>query len=146
VQVLVLTCEAAVAPVPSATNNGPTNSSYLGQTARAVSYALPDGDIVYEITSNIKRMNQPKKMVCTADDMYLVGIEEKKNTEVLALYDPMTGEYMYNVKLNYSAYKDILSMVAIPKQPYFVGLIDSEKGVVMNLNDKRVRRLLTRVI
>ena len=124
--------------MPSASNNAPANNTYLGQTVRATSYALPDGDIVYEILSNIKRMNQPKKIVCTADDMYLVCIEEKKNTEVLALYDPMTGEHVSNIKLNYPAYKDITSMVAIPKQPYLIGLIDGEKGVVMNLRDKKV--------
>ena len=135
---LVVTCEAAVAAVPSASNNAPASNAYLGQTVRATSYALPDGDIVYEILSNIKRMNQPKKIACTADDMYLVCIEEKKNSEVLALYDPMTGEHISNMKLNYPAYKDITSMVAIPKQPYLIGLIDSEKGIVMNLRDKKV--------
>ncbi|CAF0870188.1 unnamed protein product [Adineta ricciae] len=137
--VLVVTCEAAVAAVPSASNNAPASNAYLGQTVRATSYALPDGDIVYEILSNIKRMNQPKKIVCTADDMYLVCIEEKKNTEVLALYDPMTGEHVSNMKLNYPAYKDITSMAAIPKQPYLIGLIDGEKGIVMNLRDKKVQ-------
>ena len=29
-------------------------------------------------------------------------------------------------------------MVTIPKQPYLIGLIDSEKGVVMNVRDKKV--------
>ncbi len=79
-----------------------------------------------------------RKVVCTADDTYLVFIEEKKNTEVLTLYDPMTGEYLHNIKLNYPAYKDIILMVAIPKQPHLVGLIDTEKGIVMNVRDKKV--------
>ncbi|CAF3573336.1 unnamed protein product [Adineta steineri] len=136
--VLVLTCEAAVAPVPSASGNTPSSNVPLGQNILAVSYAIPDGDVIYEIITNIKRMHHPKKVVCTADDMYLVIIEEKKNTEVLGLYDPMTGEHVYNVKLNYPSYRDIISMVTIPKQPYLVGLIDSEKGVVMNLRDKKV--------
>lgn len=85
-------------------------------------------------------MNQPKKAACTADDTYLVFIEEKKNSEVLGLYDPMTGEHVHNIKLNYPAYKDIISMVTIPKQPYLIGLIDVEKGIVMNVRDKKVRR------
>jgi hypothetical protein len=89
---------------------------------------------------NIKRLNQPKKAVCTAEDIYLVFIEEKKSTEVLGLYDPMTGEHVHNIKLNYPSYKDITLMVTIPKQPYLIGLIDSEKGIVMNVRDKKVRK------
>jgi hypothetical protein len=83
-------------------------------------------------------LTQPKKVVCTADDVYLVFIEEKKTSEVLALYDPMTGEHIHNIKLNYSAYKDIISMVTIPKQSHLIGLIDVEKGIVMNVRDKKV--------
>jgi len=136
--VLVVTCEAAATAVPSANNNSSSSTTQQGQLIRAVSYTLPDGDMVYEITSIIKRLRQPKKVVCTADDTYLVFIEEKKNTEVLTLYDPMTGEHLHNIKLNYPAYKDITLMVAIPKQPHLVGLIDTEKGIVMNVRDKKV--------
>lgn len=83
-------------------------------------------------------MNQPKKAICTTDDTYLVFIEEKKNNDVLSLYEPITGEHLHNVKLNYNGYKDITLMVTIPKQPNLVGLIDADKGVVMNLRDKKV--------
>lgn len=133
-----MTNEASGATVPSATNTTSGNTSQTGQSIRAISYALPDGDVVYEIISNFKRVNNPKKVVCTADDTYFVFIEEKKTSEILALYDPMTGEHVHNIKLNYPAYKDIQSMVTIPKQPYLIGLIDSEKGVVMNVRDKKV--------
>ena len=106
---------------------------------RAVSYALPDGDIVYEITSSIRRLNQPKKAACSAEDTYLLFIDEKKANEVLSVYDPMTGEYVHTIKLNYPAYKDITSMVPIPKQPHLMGLIDNDKGIVMNIRDRKVR-------
>lgn len=135
-----MTCEASGATVPSATNNASGSNSQSGQSIRAISYALPDGDVVYEIISNVKRANNPKKVVCTADDTYFVFIEEKKTNEILALYDPMTGEHVHNIKLNYPAYKEIQSMVTIPKQPYLIGLIDSEKGIVMNVRDKKVRQ------
>jgi hypothetical protein len=141
IQVLVLTCEAAVASVPSASNSGSANNTQLGQTVRGVSYTFPDGDNLYEITTNIKRLKNPKKVVCTADDTYFVFIEEKKAHEVLALYDPLTGEHVHNIKLNYPAYKDITLMVTIPKQPYLIGLIDSEKGIVMNVRDKKVKEI-----
>lgn len=100
---------------------------------------MPDGDFIYEIISTVKRPTQPKKVVCTADDTYFVFIEAKKNTEILALYDPMTGEHIHNIKLSYPSYKDITSMVTIPKQPYLIGLIDSEKGTIMNVRDKKVK-------
>jgi hypothetical protein len=29
-------------------------------------------------------------------------------------------------------------MVTIPKQPHLIGLIDADKGVVMNVRDKKV--------
>ena len=51
----------------------------------------------------------------------------------------MTGEHIHNVKLNYPSYKDIHSMVTIPKQSHLIGLIDSEKGIVMNVRDKKVK-------
>ena len=124
--------------VPSATNNSNPNNTPTGYIIRAVSYAIPDGDLVYQISFNIKRMNQPKKAICTADDTYLIFIEEKKSNDVLSLYDPITGEHLHNVKLTYNGYKDIISMVTIPKQPHLIGLIDADKGVVMNVRDKKV--------
>lgn len=135
-----MTNEFLVGGYPNANNSGPTNS-VNGVPILAICYAFPDGDCVYEIMLNAKRTSQPKKFVCTAEDTYLVYIEEKKNSEVLALYDAMTGEFIQTVKLNYPAYKDITSMVAIPRQPHLVGLIDSEKGVIMNVTDKKVSRI-----
>ncbi|CAF4731675.1 unnamed protein product [Rotaria sp. Silwood1] len=140
--ILALTTETVATQVSGTSNNGPVNISPNGQTIRAISYGIPDGDVIYEILSNMKRLNQPKKVACTADDTYFVFIEEKKNNEILALYDPMTGEYVHNVKLNYPGYKDITLMVTIPKQPYLIGLIDSEKGIVMNVRDKKVHLTL----
>lgn len=125
--------------IPSATlGSAPTNVVFTPNSVRAICFAIPDGDITYEIISNGKKINQPKKIVVTADDNYLVFIEEKKGNDVLALYDPLTGDPVQTIKLNYPAYKDITSMVAIPKQPHLVGLIDVEKGVVMNVRDKKV--------
>jgi hypothetical protein len=83
-------------------------------------------------------MSQPKKAICTADDTYLIFIEEKKANDVLSLYDPITGEHLHNVKLTYNGYKDIISMVTIPKQPHLIGLIDVDKAIVMNVRDKKV--------
>ncbi|CAF3996682.1 unnamed protein product, partial [Rotaria sp. Silwood1] len=141
--ILVLTTESASATtVSSASLNAPVNTSPNGETIRAISYGIPDGDLIYEIVANMKRSNQPKKVIYTADDTYFVFIEEKKNTEILALYDPMTGEHVHNVKLSYPGYKEITLMVTIPKQPYLIGLIDSEKGIVMNVRDKKVHLTL----
>lgn len=134
--------EAMTAPAPSGgLGNTPAPPS-LGHSVRAISYAIPDGDMIYEISFSIKRMTQPKKCICTADDTYLIFIEEKKNNDVLSLYDPITGEHLHNVKLNYSGYKEILSMVTIPKQPHLIGLIDADKGIVMNVRDKKVKQSL----
>lgn len=134
----MLICDTTAPPVPSASNGASSNSSPSGLAIRATTYTIPDGDVVYEIVANVKKTNQPKKVVCTADDMYFVFIEEKKSSEILSLYDPMTGDFIHTVKLNYPAYKDISLMVPIPKQPHLVGLIDSEKGIVMNVRDKKV--------
>ena len=124
--------------VPSATNNSNLNNTQTGQTVQAYSYTVPDGDLMYELSYNIKRMNQPKKAICTADETYLIFVEEKKNNDILSLYDPITGEHLHNVKLNYNGYKNIISMITIPKQPHLIGLIDVDKGVVMNVRDKKV--------
>ena len=124
--------------IPSATIGTTPVPTPSPNSIRAICFAIPDGDVTYEIISNAKKTNQPKKIVCTADDNYLVFIEEKKGNDILALYDPLTGDPVQTIKLNYPAYKDIISMVAIPKQPHLVGLIDSEKGVVMNVRDKKV--------
>ena len=124
---------------PSAANHGNSNNNTaIGINVRAVSFSIPDGDLVHEISFHLKRITQAKKACCTAEDLYLIFIEEKKNNDVLSLYDPITGDHLHNVKLNYNGYKDILSMVPIPKQPHMIGLIDSDKGVVMNVRDKKV--------
>ncbi|CAF5000362.1 unnamed protein product [Rotaria magnacalcarata] len=140
--ILVVSHESLSSGAPSASNNANANSAQAGHIVRAASYAIPDGDVVYKISFNIKRMNLPKQAACTVDDTYLIFIEEKKNNDVLSLYDPITGEHVHNVKLNYNNYKDITSMVIIPKQPFLIGLIDVEKGVVMNVRDKKVHLIL----
>ena len=114
--------------VPGAANNALAGNVPVGHIIRAICYAIPDGDMIFEITFNIKRMLQVKKAACTADDTYLVFVEEKKANDVLSLYDLITGEHIHNVKLTYNGYKDILSMVTIPKQPHLLGLIDAEIG------------------
>jgi hypothetical protein len=139
-KVLVLSSEAIVPATPSATYGNNSNNTPIGYTIRVISYSIPDGDMIYEISYTIKRMQQPKKTICTADDTYLIFIEEKKSNDILSLYDPITGEHLHNVKLTYNGYKDIISMVTIPKQPHLVGLIDVDKGVVMNVRDKKVKK------
>ncbi|UJR21317.1 hypothetical protein I4U23_024408 [Adineta vaga] len=140
--ILVVSFEQITAANPAQINNTNSNNASLGQIIRAVTYAIPDGDMVYERSYTIKRMLQPKKAICTAEDTYLIFIEEKKNNDVLSLHDPITGEHMHNVKLTYSGYKDITSMVTIPKQPYLIGLIDADKGVVINVRDKKVHLII----
>jgi len=140
IKVLVLSSEPIAATTPTTTFSTNSNNTPIGFIIRAISYAIPDGDMIYEISFNIKRMTQPKKAICTADDTYLIFIEEKKNNDILSLYDPITGEHLHNVKLTYNGYKDIISMVTIPKQPYLIGLIDADKGVVMNVGDKKVQK------
>ncbi|CAF3329325.1 unnamed protein product [Rotaria socialis] len=140
--VLVLTTEPAPTVARSASNPAPAGNNQSGPSIRAISYGIPDGDIMYEIVSSVKRVNNPKKVVCTAEDTYFVFIEDKKGHDILAIYDPMTGDHVHNIKLNYASYKDITSMVTIPKQPYLIGLIDSEKGIVMNVRDKKVHLTL----
>ncbi|CAM4872504.1 unnamed protein product [Rotaria socialis] len=140
--ILVVNHEPLSSGAPSASNNANANNAQAEYIVRAVSYAIPDGDVMYKISFNIKRMHLPKKAACTVDDTYLIFIEEKKNNDVLSLYDPITGEHVHNVKLNYNNYKDITSMVMIPKQPFLIGLIDAEKGVVMNVRDKKVHLIL----
>mgnify|MGYP001091623829 CR=1 FL=1 len=139
--VIVVSSEAIIPPAQASQFGVNPNITPTGYAVRAVSFAIPDGDMNYQISFNIKRMTQPKKAICTADDNYLIFIEEKKNNDVLSLYDPITGDHLHNVKLTYNGYKDILSMVTIPKQPHLIGLIDADKGVVMNVRDKKVEEI-----
>ncbi|CAF4326743.1 unnamed protein product, partial [Adineta steineri] len=141
--VLVVSFEPIVPANPNAAiNANPNLPSTLGQIIHAVTYTIPDGDLVYERSYTIKRMTQPKKSVCTAEDTYLIFIEEKKTNDVLSIHDPISGEHIHNVKLTYNGYKDIISMVTIPKQPHLIGLIDADKGVIMNVRDKRVHLVI----
>ncbi|CAF1235202.1 unnamed protein product [Adineta steineri] len=141
--VLVVSFEPIVPTNPNAAiNANPNLPSTLGQIIHAVTYTIPDGDLVYERSYTIKRMTQPKKSVCTAEDTYLIFIEEKKTNDVLSIHDPISGEHIHNVKLTYNGYKDIISMVTIPKQPHLIGLIDADKGVIMNVRDKRVHLVI----
>ena len=137
-EVIVVSSEATNPTAPNGGFGGNAANTAVTHSVRAISYSIPDGDMSYQIAFNIKRMNQPKKCICTADDTYLIFIEEKKNNDVLSVYDPITGEHSHNVKLTYNGYKEILSMVTIPKQPHLIGLIDADKGVVMNVRDKKV--------
>ncbi|CAF4950195.1 unnamed protein product, partial [Rotaria sp. Silwood1] len=54
--------ESMITAVPNTINGSNLNNALIEQTIRAVLYAISDGDMIYEISFNIKRMNQAKKL------------------------------------------------------------------------------------
>ena len=106
---------------------------------------MPDGESIYYIEYTLKAGSEYKNIVVTTDDTYLVMFRNDKKSDYLAVHLANDGSHVHNVKLQYNNYiPDIISMVPMHKNPHFVAIIDPEKGIIMNVKDKKTVRSILR--
>ena len=48
----------------------------------------------------------------------------------------MTGDLLYQIPLKVPVTKDVSLLVPVPTRPYSVGIIDGEKGTIMDIRAK----------
>lgn len=103
-------------------------------------YIIPDGEVVYSIEYNLKPGTDYKNFVVSTDDNYLVFFRNDKKTDVLAVHAANDGSHLHNVKLQYPNYIDFKTIVPMHKNPQHIALIDSEKGNILNIKEKKLVR------
>lgn len=104
-------------------------------------YIIPDGEVVYSIEYNLKQGSDYKNFVVSSDDLYLVIFRNDKKNDMLAIYSANDGSAVHNVKLQYPNYTpDFISMIPMHKNTNYIAIIDSEKGNIINIKDKKFLR------
>jgi WD40 repeat protein len=111
------------------------------RVVRLTNYIIPEGEVLYTIEYGLKNSIDYKNFVVTSDDAYLAIFRNDKKTDMLSVYSASDGSHVHNIKLQYMSYmSDIVAIVPMHKNPNLVGLIDSEKGNIINLKEKRFIR------
>lgn len=104
-------------------------------------YIIPDGEVIYTIEYSLKPNTEYKNFVVSTDDQYLVVFRNDKKSDMLAIYAANDGTALHNVKMQYPNYiPEFISMVPMHKNPHYIAVIDSEKGNIMNIKDKKFLR------
>ena len=104
-------------------------------------YTVADGEITYKIEYNCKAGTEYKNFLITSDEMYVVIYRNDKKADTLAVHNALDGAALHNVKLAYLNYKeDFISMVPMTKSPHIIAIIDSDKGNLINIRDKKFIR------
>ena len=104
-------------------------------------YILPDGEVSYTIDYALKPGSEYKNFLITSDELYLVFFRNDKKSDMLAVHMAADGSAVHNVKLQYLNYiAEYISMVPMHKNPHYVAIIDSEKGNIINIKDKKFVR------
>ena len=104
-------------------------------------YTIADGEVTYKIEYNCKHGTEYKNFLITSDETYLVIYRNDKKTDSLAIHAAMDGAFVHNVKLAFLNYKeDFILMVPMHKAPHMIAIIDSDKGNLINVRDKKFIR------
>lgn len=105
-----------------------------------MNYTIPDGDLVYKIDYSIKTFADYKDFVVSSDDTYLAFYRNDKKTDLIAVFNAELGTHVHNIKLQYTDYNSVFNIVALHSNPNHIALIDSEKGSLINIRDKKFIR------
>lgn len=101
---------------------------------------MPDGEPIYTIEYGLKAGSDYKNVVVSTDEVYLVIFRNDKKSDYLAVHNPLNGDLLHNVKLQYNNYIPEITMVPMYKSPHYIGVIDAEKGTIINVKDKKTVR------
>lgn len=105
---------------------------------------MPDGEAIYTIEYSLKAGTDYRNFVVSTDDTYLVVFRNDKKNDYLAIHQAIDGNHLHNVKLQYGGYMDFTYMVPMHKNPHYIGIIDAEKGTLINIKDKKTVRSVQR--
>ena len=77
-------------------------------------------------------------VVWTSDESYIVcyGFEKLKNH--LYVHSAKTGKLVHKFMVKYDGFKEVQSMVVLPEKAGIVGLIDVDKGNIMDVVNKKL--------
>ena len=72
------------------------------------------------------------------DESQVVACGLDKGRTHLYVFSGQDGSLDSKILLKYNGFKDLTKMVALPLKPGWVGLIDGEKGTIMDIINKKV--------
>lgn len=118
-----------------------TVSKVAFNRCRCVCRELPSALQIYEFEYVMKKY---RDVVVTSDGLFLVVPTMDKSGDRLGVYHTNTGTHMYDATPKFPRYRDFTRVVAMPKDPQQVALIDDEKGNVWDVKKKSFVRSIAR--
>lgn len=101
---------------------------------------MPEGEEVYSFELEGHRKYKAAALTCDGLTLVFPTVNKANETNILSLYHAVTGMHIHKVTLRYNNYQELNSIVAMPKEPQQVAVIDNNKGVIFDIRKKSVVR------
>ena len=99
-----------------------------------VSRTLPDGLTQWTFEFPIQDF---RSVVMTADERNLVCLGVEKLKPAIFIHSAKTGARVNIIPIKYPGFKDIIRVVALPDKSNIIGLIDIDKGNLMDIQQQK---------
>ena len=93
------------------------------------------GDTLISVSFPYKRFIPS---LLSQDETHVISCGLDKGRTHLYVFSCQDGAAVSKILLKYSGFKDLNRMVALPEKPGWVGLIDGEKGTIMDVINRKV--------
>ena len=106
-------------------------------TAKCIVRTMPEGDTMFEFSFSFK---QYKNVILTSGAHFFIGYGIEKGKDALFFFNSSTGELHQKFQIKYPNFKEASMIVSIPNKPLEVGIIDADKGCILNSSTKKLDR------
>ncbi|XP_008551438.1 NACHT and WD repeat domain-containing protein 2 [Microplitis demolitor] len=127
--------------------NNPVGIECMKTTATLIMRSIPDGTILFTFEYPVRcHTGTPFRKVATTSDgaNFIVPAAEKSTRDCILVYNANVGTLINRIPIKLPGFKDINNVVPMPNKAQFIGIIGSDKGIIMDINKKKVIRSIPR--
>ena len=103
-------------------------------TGKVTIKSFPGGENLIDVEYPFRKF---LNVLLTSNESSLVCCGVEKTKTHLLVFSITDGSLVHKILHKYSGLKEITKMVALPDKPGLIGLIDSEKGNIMDIVTKK---------
>ncbi|XP_066597814.1 NACHT and WD repeat domain-containing protein 2 isoform X2 [Prorops nasuta] len=125
--------------------NNPPGEDSMRAMATVVMRTIPDGRKLFSFEYMVRsHTGTPfREVVITSDYAFLAApAADKGNKDCIIVYNANTGILINKIPLKIPGLKDIVCLTPMPNKGYWIGVIGSDKGTIVDINKKKIIRTI----
>ncbi|XP_026300938.1 NACHT and WD repeat domain-containing protein 2 isoform X2 [Apis mellifera] len=123
----------------------PPGVESMKTTATLFMRTIPDGKTIFTLEYLVRSHTGTsfRNVVMTSDNSFLiVPAADKGNRDCVIIYNANTGALINKIPIRLPGFRDILCITPMPNKSYWVGIIGSDKGIILDINKKKIIRTI----